>query len=338
MILTSRLPFELKMAKGMKANPAAVAAQYKQKRLAEEKAAVELDNEEDIEELKRLVEEARGSRPKDVKKKLKKQQQRSRGGEDEDDQEGDDDDEGRGALVDDDEDEEEDADLSDEERVLRELKAERARGDDDDEEDGEEDEDDDGELQQQRLPNDAAGMRSLADELRLKDFAEALVVSDEQVFTEKINPEDDKLREARFVEIAKRSVEAGRAELDKLKVPHRRPTDFMAEMIKSDDHMARVKRRLLFEQQKMKVVEARKAAQRNKKRQKEIKKQRDEERVSRKRQAAELASSFRDKNPGDDDDGKKSKRARTGSKGSGKKASKQRPGKAKRKSSKGRRK
>lgn len=322
-----------------KPNPASTSFEHKQKRIAKEQAEVELENEDDIDELKRLVEEARSNRPKDVKKKqkkLKKQQQFAKeGGEDENDDE---DENGANGHFDDDEEEEEDAELSDEERVLRELKAERARGENengDDEDDEEDDENVDHE-DQQRLVNDAAALREVAEELRLKSFAESLVVSDDVVFTEKINPEDDKLREARFVDIATRAVESGRKQLDELKIPHRRPTDFMAEMIKSDDHMARVKRRLLFEQQKMKTVEARKAAQRNKKRSKEVKKHRDEERSARKRQAAELATSFRDKDVGDDD--KKNKRMRTGSKPSKKGGAKQRPGKAKRKSVKGKRK
>jgi rRNA-processing protein EBP2 len=41
-------------------------------------------------------------------------------------------------------------------------------------------------------------------------------------------------------------------------VPHRRPDDFFAEMLKSDAHMARVKDKLLFEQKKISAVEQRK--------------------------------------------------------------------------------
>lgn len=44
-------------------------------------------------------------------------------------------------------------------------------------------------------------------------------------------------------------------------MPHRRPDDYFAEMLKSDDHMARVKDKLLFEQKKMSAVEARKKRQ-----------------------------------------------------------------------------
>ena len=57
------------------------------------------------------------------------------------------------------------------------------------------------------------------------------------------------------------AVTAARGELDRLGVPHRRPDDYFAEMLKSDDHMARVKDKLLFEQKKMSAVEARKKRQ-----------------------------------------------------------------------------
>lgn len=51
---------------------------------------------------------------------------------------------------------------------------------------------------------------------------------------------------------------AARGELDRLGVPHRRPTDYFAEMLKSDDHMKRVKEKLLLEKQKITAVEHRK--------------------------------------------------------------------------------
>ncbi len=40
-------------------------------------------------------------------------------------------------------------------------------------------------------------------------------------------------------------------------VPHRRPTDFLAEMLKTDGHMKRVKDKLLLEQERLSAVETR---------------------------------------------------------------------------------
>jgi len=58
--------------------------------------------------------------------------------------------------------------------------------------------------------------------------------------------------------------------LDKAGVLHVRPTDYMATMIKSDEHMARIKQRLLLEERKMSAVEQRISSQRFKKRAKEV--------------------------------------------------------------------
>lgn len=54
------------------------------------------------------------------------------------------------------------------------------------------------------------------------------------------------------------AVLAARGELERLGVPHRRPDDYFAEMIKSDEHMQKVKDRLVFEQKKITAVENRK--------------------------------------------------------------------------------
>jgi hypothetical protein len=53
------------------------------------------------------------------------------------------------------------------------------------------------------------------------------------------------------------AVSAARSEFERLGVPHARPTDYLAEMLKSDAHMKRVKDKLLTEQQRMKAVEVR---------------------------------------------------------------------------------
>lgn len=276
--------------------------------------------------LKKLVDEARKSRPKDLKKRQKQLEEKGvlrESGDEEDD-------------------EQQDAEAQDEERVLNEMRRERAQenGDDEDEDEEEEDEDEEGEaedsLQQpikRHFTHDGPAMRQLAQELEVPDFIESFqVVVDLSAST--VDPEDDKERESKFKELATMGVNMARVGLDEHKVPLHRPTDFMAEMIKSDEHMARVKKHLLFEQQKIQAVEARKAAQRNKKRQKEVRKKKADDKASVKRKAAEIADSFRSKAQGDSDKPNR-KRPRT-STGSGSSSSKPaRMGKQKRKSIKG---
>ena len=70
---------------------------------------------------------------------------------------------------------------------------------------------------------------------------------------------------------------------DKMGLPHRRPTDFLAEMLKSDDHMARVKQRLVFEQQKMDAFEQRKQQQEYKKVSKKLQAEKKKEKALRKK-------------------------------------------------------
>lgn len=54
------------------------------------------------------------------------------------------------------------------------------------------------------------------------------------------------------------AVTAARGEFDRQGVPHKRPNDYFAEMLKSDDHMRRVKDKLVVEKQRITAVEHRK--------------------------------------------------------------------------------
>merc|ERR1719215_1267276 len=58
--------------------------------------------------------------------------------------------------------------------------------------------------------------------------------------------------------MALESVHKARKECNKAKIPFSRPEDFFAEMVKTDDHMAKVKDRLIFENKKMEAVAQRK--------------------------------------------------------------------------------
>jgi len=52
---------------------------------------------------------------------------------------------------------------------------------------------------------------------------------------------DDLARETAFYRVALAAVKEGRARLAKHNVPYKRPEDFFCDMLKSDDHMARVR-------------------------------------------------------------------------------------------------
>eukprot|EP00551_Chaetoceros_affinis_P008402 CAMPEP_0203671758 /NCGR_PEP_ID=MMETSP0090-20130426/7443_1 /ASSEMBLY_ACC=CAM_ASM_001088 /TAXON_ID=426623 /ORGANISM="Chaetoceros affinis, Strain CCMP159" /LENGTH=386 /DNA_ID=CAMNT_0050536895 /DNA_START=84 /DNA_END=1244 /DNA_ORIENTATION=- len=84
-----------------------------------------------------------------------------------------------------------------------------------------------------------------------------------------VNVHDDLKRELAFYNIALEAVHAGRKKCAEHKIPLRRPEDFFAEMVKTDDHMAKVKDRLIFESKKMESFEQRKSNREQKLRAKE---------------------------------------------------------------------
>ena len=86
------------------------------------------------------------------------------------------------------------------------------------------------------------------------------------------------------------------------RVPITRPDDFFAEMLKSDDHMAKVKSRLLMQQTKIKGFEEKKQRTENKKFHKALKdykmKAKHQEKRDNQDQIKELKKKIREK--GDD--------------------------------------
>lgn len=80
-----------------------------------------------------------------------------------------------------------------------------------------------------------------------------------------VDVNDDLARETFFYERALESANECVRKLKDLGVPVRRPEDYYAEMVKSDEHMKRVRSELLFEQQQLEVREERRKAREAKK-------------------------------------------------------------------------
>lgn len=66
---------------------------------------------------------------------------------------------------------------------------------------------------------------------------------------------DDETRELMFYKIARDATTTARALLKKEKVPFTRPADYFAEMVKTDDHMGKVKKKLYDEAASKKAAE-----------------------------------------------------------------------------------
>lgn len=80
-----------------------------------------------------------------------------------------------------------------------------------------------------------------------------------------VDVNDDLARETFFYERALESANECVRRLKELGLPVRRPDDYYAEMVKSDEHMKRVRSELLFEQQQLEIREERRKAREAKK-------------------------------------------------------------------------
>lgn len=128
------------------------------------------------------------------------------------------------------------------------------------------------------VKNDAAAMDKKLAEIALFDTAGVEVVGRTLLpFKESLSSSlsngalldpalavDDLKREKYFAELATESVHAGLDRLRQLKVKFRRPGDYFAQMIKSDDQMTRIKTSLLSQRDNIKGVQKKRADRENK--------------------------------------------------------------------------
>jgi rRNA-processing protein EBP2 len=98
-----------------------------------------------------------------------------------------------------------------------------------------------------------------------------------------ISVHDDLKREVAFYNLALEAVHMARKKCDEVKIPFSRPDDFFAEMVKTDEHMAKIKDRLIFETKKMEAFEQRKTNREHKLRSKEAQSHRQSEKAKAKR-------------------------------------------------------
>ena len=71
------------------------------------------------------------------------------------------------------------------------------------------------------------------------------------------------------------AADVGYATLKKMGIPYNRPNDYFAEMVKTDDHMDRVRKKLLAEKAKVEGIEERRRVREMKKYGKEIQRQKE---------------------------------------------------------------
>lgn len=105
--------------------------------------------------------------------------------------------------------------------------------------------------------------------------------------------EDDLGRELAFYNQALAAAASAIARFEASGAPWRRPADYYAEMVKSDEHMAKVKDRLMYEQQQIEEAEERRKAREQKAYAKQVQAQKERERAADKKRQIEAVQQLR---------------------------------------------
>lgn len=108
-----------------------------------------------------------------------------------------------------------------------------------------------------------------------------------------INGQDDFKREMNFYKQAQMAVAEALPKLKKLGIPTARPADYFAEMVKTDDHMQKVREKLLTKELSMEKSEKAKKLRAMKKFGKKVQQEVIQKRQQEKRQMLESVKKFR---------------------------------------------
>lgn len=124
---------------------------------------------------------------------------------------------------------------------------------------------------------------------RFADFLSVTVPLDRAAFA----AEDDIAREQAFHDCSLAAVMQARPMCASLGIKFTRPADYYAEMVKSDEQMEKLRRRLMFDQKKIDAVEKRRREQEARKFGKKVQRNVEQGRVDQKRQDLEQMTRYR---------------------------------------------
>lgn len=110
---------------------------------------------------------------------------------------------------------------------------------------------------------------------------------------QEVDVNDDLIREHSFLKQAIEGTRKAYEKLESMGLPFLRPTDYYAEMVKSDAHMEKVKGRLLAEKRSIEESEERRKARETKKHAKEVQAQKKKERDAQKKMHMEDLKKWR---------------------------------------------
>ncbi|KIW11990.1 hypothetical protein PV08_09264 [Exophiala spinifera] len=114
------------------------------------------------------------------------------------------------------------------------------------------------------------------------------------------DPNDDLTRELEFYRIARDAAVEGRALLKKEHIPFSRPADYFAEMVKSDEHMGRVKKKMYDDAASKKAAEEARKLRDAKKFGKAVQVAKEQERAKEKRNTLDKIKELKRKRKGQD--------------------------------------
>ncbi|KAL6997802.1 hypothetical protein U1Q18_007927 [Sarracenia purpurea var. burkii] len=110
---------------------------------------------------------------------------------------------------------------------------------------------------------------------------------------QEVDVNDDLARELAFYTQALEGARQAFVKFQSIHLPFLRPSDYYAEMVKSDSHMEKVKGRLLVEKRKIEEAEERRKARESKKIAKEVQAQKLRERAKQKKEEIESVKKWR---------------------------------------------
>lgn len=108
-----------------------------------------------------------------------------------------------------------------------------------------------------------------------------------------VDVNDDLARELAFYTQALEGTREAFGKFESMGLPFLRPSDYYAEMVKTDSHMEKVKSRLLAEKRNIEEAEERKKARESKKLAKEVQAQKQKERAKQKKDEIETVKKWR---------------------------------------------
>eukprot|EP01028_Stygiella_incarcerata_P007640 TRINITY_DN317_c0_g1_i1.p1 TRINITY_DN317_c0_g1~~TRINITY_DN317_c0_g1_i1.p1 ORF type:complete len:218 (-),score=93.94 TRINITY_DN317_c0_g1_i1:1448-2101(-) len=104
---------------------------------------------------------------------------------------------------------------------------------------------------------------------------------------------DDKTRENVMYESAVSAVKDALQKLDESGFPHQRPDDYFAEMVKSDDHMRKIKAKLLEEKTQIEDAQERRRVREQKKFGKKVQREKRKEKMDKKKKSKDEAAEWK---------------------------------------------